>query len=102
QSSGIQQVNQAIGQMDDVTQQNAALVEQAAASAESLEEQAQQLSDSVNKFYVDETSGRQSNQARPMSVKPENAAVKIETYQSKAAVPKRPLQEKVSDEWEEF
>jgi len=36
QSSGIEQVNQAITQMDDVTQQNAALVEQAAAAAESL------------------------------------------------------------------
>lgn len=43
QSRGIEQVNQAITQMDDTTQQNAALVEQAAASAESLEEQAVQL-----------------------------------------------------------
>jgi methyl-accepting chemotaxis protein len=37
QSAGIEQVNQAISQMDDVTQQNAALVEQAAAAAESME-----------------------------------------------------------------
>ena len=36
QSSGIEQVNKAITQMDEVTQQNAALVEQAAAAAESL------------------------------------------------------------------
>jgi len=40
QSSGIEQVNQALVQMDEVTQQNAALVEQAAASAEAMEEQA--------------------------------------------------------------
>jgi methyl-accepting chemotaxis protein len=53
QSSGIEQVNQAIIQMDDVTQQNAALVEQAAASAESLEEQAQNLSVTVSSFKVD-------------------------------------------------
>jgi len=53
QTSGIEQVNQAIGQMDDVTQQNAALVEQAAASAESLEEQAQNLSVTVGGFKVD-------------------------------------------------
>jgi methyl-accepting chemotaxis protein len=39
--------------MDDVTQQNAALVEQAAAAAESLEEQAQSLSDTVAQFKVD-------------------------------------------------
>ncbi len=53
QSSGIEQVNQAIAQMDDVTQQNAALVEQAAAAAESLEEQAQNLSVTVDGFKVD-------------------------------------------------
>ena len=40
QSAGIEQVNQAVGQMDEITQQNAALVEQAAAAAESLQEQA--------------------------------------------------------------
>jgi methyl-accepting chemotaxis protein len=54
QSSGIEQVNQAIAQMDDVTQQNAALVEQAAAAAESLEEQSQNLVITVNSFKVDD------------------------------------------------
>jgi methyl-accepting chemotaxis protein len=52
QTSGIEQVNQAIIQMDDVTQQNAALVEKAAASAESLEEQTQNLSVTVGQFKV--------------------------------------------------
>ncbi|GAB7025050.1 methyl-accepting chemotaxis protein [Geotalea toluenoxydans] len=55
QSSGIEQVNTAITQMDDVTQQNAALVEQAAAAAESLEEQAGQLVQMVSRFKLDET-----------------------------------------------
>jgi methyl-accepting chemotaxis protein len=53
QTSGIEQVNQAIGQMDDVTQQNAALVEQAAAAAESLEEQTQNLAVTVAHFKLD-------------------------------------------------
>jgi methyl-accepting chemotaxis protein len=53
QSQGIEQVNAAITQMDDVTQQNAALVEEAAAAAESMEEQAQILSASVANFKVD-------------------------------------------------
>ena len=57
QTSGIEQVNQAITQMDNVTQQNAALVEQAAASAESLEEQAQQLSVTVSGFKLDNSAG---------------------------------------------
>ena len=43
QSSGIEQINEAVTQMDDVTQQNAALVEQAAAAAQALEEQADEL-----------------------------------------------------------
>ncbi|HZW24770.1 MAG TPA: methyl-accepting chemotaxis protein [Gallionella sp.] len=56
QSQGIEQVNTAITQMDEVTQQNAALVEEAAAAAESLEEQAQNLAVAVGTFKVDESS----------------------------------------------
>ena len=52
QSSGIDQVNLAVNQMDEVTQQNAALVEEAAAAAGSLEEQARQLSQAVSVFKL--------------------------------------------------
>ena len=55
QSQGIEQVNTAITQMDEVTQQNAALVEEAAAAAESLEEQAQNLATSVSVFKIDQS-----------------------------------------------
>ena len=57
QSSGIEQVNQAVTQMDEVTQQNAALVEEAAAAAESLEDQAQNLTQSVSAFKLSGVSG---------------------------------------------
>lgn len=50
QSAGILQVNQAIERMDDTTQQNAALVEEAAAASEALEQQAQHLASSVRGF----------------------------------------------------
>jgi len=50
QSTGIDQVNLAVAQMDEVTQQNAALVEQAAAAASSLEDQARRLSAAVAVF----------------------------------------------------
>jgi methyl-accepting chemotaxis protein len=53
QSAGIQLVNDAIIQMDDVTQQNTALVEEAAAAAESLMEQADELFNAVNVFSID-------------------------------------------------
>ncbi|MHA6847934.1 methyl-accepting chemotaxis protein [Ralstonia syzygii] len=52
QSSGIEQVNKAVTLMDEATQQNAALVEQAAAAAESLEEQAQALNEAIAAFRL--------------------------------------------------
>ncbi|MFC3661621.1 hypothetical protein ACFOM9_16290, partial [Luteimonas notoginsengisoli] len=50
--TGIEQVNQAITQMDEGTQQNAALVEEATAAARSLEEQAGQLVQTVAAFRI--------------------------------------------------
>ncbi|MEJ5112343.1 methyl-accepting chemotaxis protein [Erwinia billingiae] len=52
QSQGIEQVHLAVGQMDSVTQQNAALVEEASAASQSLQEQAQTLSNLVGAFKV--------------------------------------------------
>jgi methyl-accepting chemotaxis protein len=52
QSGELGQVNAAVTQLDQMTQQNAALVEQSAAAAESLREQAQRLADVVHKFNV--------------------------------------------------
>ena len=52
QSRGIAQVNLAITQMDDVTQQNAALVEEAAAASRSLEDQGRQLNTTVAAFRL--------------------------------------------------
>lgn len=54
QSSGIEQINQAITQMDDVTQQNAALVEEAAAATQALRDQAGKLVELVDVFKIDE------------------------------------------------
>ncbi|MFB9240550.1 methyl-accepting chemotaxis protein [Massilia antarctica] len=53
QSSGIEQINEAIVQMDALVQSNSSLVEQAAAAAESLEEQAGNLVETVKIFKVD-------------------------------------------------
>ena len=52
QSAGIEQVNQAINQMDEITQQNAALVEQSAAAAETLREQAVKQAQLVGAFKL--------------------------------------------------
>jgi methyl-accepting chemotaxis protein len=53
QSGGIEHVNRAISEMDQVTQQNAALVEEASAAAEAMQEQAATLADSVRLFKLD-------------------------------------------------
>ncbi len=58
QSQGIEQVHQAIGQMDEVTQQNAALVEEASSASRSLQEQAENLSALVSSFKVASTTER--------------------------------------------
>ena len=52
QSAGISQINDAVSEMDTLTQQNAALVEEAAAAAGSLQEQAEKLNDLVSVFRV--------------------------------------------------
>jgi aerotaxis receptor len=57
QASGIEQVNRAVGEMDEGTQHNAALVEQAAAAADSLNEQAAQLAQAVAVFQLPRASG---------------------------------------------
>ena len=66
QVTGIGQVNTAVTQIDQVTQQNAALVEQAAAAAASLESQAQRLQGSVSLFRLPTQLGHAEEQLRPV------------------------------------
>jgi methyl-accepting chemotaxis protein len=87
QSDGIEQVNQAIGQMDNVTQQNAALVEEAAASTEAMQEQARALSELVSVFKLD----RNSQQATPAPAPQRPAAPQRQPKPSaQPALPARP------------
>ncbi len=81
QSAGIEQVNQAIGHIDEMTQQNAALVEQAMAAAASLQDQAETLVQAVSVFKL-ETGTHASEALRPMlrqaaPTKPPAAPIKI-------------------------
>jgi len=63
QSGGIDQVNKALSQMDEVTQQNSALVEQNAATAKNLEQQSTAMSNRVGAFKVDGMSLNDENSA---------------------------------------
>ena len=98
QSAGIEQVNLAITQMDEVTQQNAALVEEAAAAAESLEEQAQNLSASVATFKLDDSV---VSSKRGPSVPARRIAASAAALVRKS--PAKKIAAKPQDgEWEEF
>ena len=65
QASGIDQVNRAVAQMDEVTQQNAALVEEAAAAAGSMQDQARELVRAVGVFRLAEDSARRGQDPAP-------------------------------------
>jgi methyl-accepting chemotaxis protein-1 (serine sensor receptor) len=79
QSSGIEQVALAVTQMDEVTQQNAALVEEAAAAAQSLEDQAGALKAAVSVFQLND--GGMEGVKAPLSAKAARAVPRV------AAVP---------------
>jgi methyl-accepting chemotaxis protein-2 (aspartate sensor receptor) len=71
QSEGISQVNTAVNQLDQMTQQNAALVEQSAAAAQSMRDQAQRLSGAVQVFKL----GAPGHGATPAIGAPQHAAI---------------------------
>ena len=107
QTTGIEQVNSAIAQMDEVTQQNAALVEQAAAAANSMQEQASILSQVVSVFKVGQ---QQASQAAPRPAQhpaarpatPPPAARRIAIAKPAPARPAKDVSKAEAGEWEQF
>ncbi len=92
QSAGISQVNSSIANLDQMTQQNAALVEQSAAAAQSMREQAEQLAQAVSVFKVN---GMAAMAPRPvMDVTPRAEPAKPLVSQPAAALPSAPAVEK--------
>jgi methyl-accepting chemotaxis protein len=121
QSAGIAQVNTSIIEMDAMTQQNAALVEEAAAAAQSLQDQASELAHVVSIFKlvegeeahvtqhsVLETAPQAAPKPRPAPArpaKPGKPAIKRAVAAAPAAPapkPKKIANANASDEWEEF
>jgi methyl-accepting chemotaxis protein len=121
QTKGIEQVNVAVTQMDEVTQQNAALVEQATAAAQAMSDQAESLRAAVSIFRVDAAQQAVQHTARSVRMKPARAIAtsrkpapsqsKPVTTFAKAAVssltaptqPKeRELQSAGADTWQTF
>jgi len=86
QASGIEQVNKAITMMDDVTQQNAALVEEASAAAQALTEQASNLTQLISRYRVGEGSSAEAPRPAARPAQPHTAAPAVERR-----APTRPL-----------
>ncbi|WP_033567718.1 methyl-accepting chemotaxis protein [Dickeya undicola] len=95
QSRGITQVGQAISEMDSVTQQNAALVQQASAAASSLEEQAMVLTRAVSAFKLIGHHQDKGYTPAPLAPKPQLAT-------STAALSSSSSTKSGSDNWETF
>ncbi len=108
QTQGIEQVTKAVGQMDEMTQQNAALVEEAAAASESLDEQGKNLQRLMSFFSVDgavETSEPVAEvKVTPKKVSTPKKAKPVAKKRKATAKPK-PAPVAASqddDEWDEF
>jgi methyl-accepting chemotaxis protein len=104
QSSGIQQVNKAVTQLDEITQQNAALVEEATTASEAMKEQALSLKEHVDFFNRSKTNLMTAEQTRTRGkVAPRkgngSATAAKETPKSRDTSPKNKQRE---GEWHDF
>jgi methyl-accepting chemotaxis protein len=78
QSSGIEQVNKAVMQMDEMTQQNAALVEEATAASQSMADQARDLTTMMDRYNLNESSAGSAVTSSARRAEPAAAAPKAE------------------------
>ncbi len=95
QTSGIDQVNTAVSEMDDMTQQNAALVEEASAAGEAMAEQARGMNAMMDFFVVDGMGHVQALSAPP-------ASQTVGRVTSASASSSRLSSADADDVWEEF
>jgi aerotaxis receptor len=108
QNSGIEQINQAVTQMDDVTQQNAALVEQAAAAAASLEQQANELVGAISIFHLSRSDAKKSQSVTRLANKKNATFAGLDENNTvQADSTKLPKRKKVAaggshNQWSEF
>jgi methyl-accepting chemotaxis protein len=110
QSSGIEQVNKAVMQMDQTTQQNAALVEEASAASQAIVEQAQALNGMIARYNVGGESGKPAAKAAAASAERRSAArpwanraaPAAGSGRTAAAEPARKVASGDDAEWKEF
>ncbi len=101
QSSGIEQVNQAVAQMDDITQQNAALAEQAAAGSIAMSEQSTNMTQLLSFFRVNSKGASAINKPVGGSKTPP-VSTKVIAKKPAAHLSSSKFKSDSSEEWEEF
>ena len=97
QATSISEVNNAVSQMDEMTQQNAALVEQAAASSESLRGQSSVLTQNLLSFQLDDLVANEAELVQQQPMQSQAASVKLQP--SDRLQPQSPS---ATDDWESF
>ncbi|RYB01818.1 chemotaxis protein, partial [Lichenibacterium ramalinae] len=109
QASGLDQVNGAINQMDQVTQQNAAMVEESTAASRALASETEELMRLIGHFQVGEAAGRPARAprptgpslGRPAAARPA-AALKVVGRGGAALMPAALVTTPEAAAWEEF
>ena len=103
QSNGIDEINRAVAQMDEVTQQNASLVEEAAAAAESLQAQSDELAKRMSAFQLDDDKQVELEVGHRTSKReqPSKTVTKIIEKASRAA-PAGSGRKEAEAQWEDF
>ena len=91
QSSSLVQINEAIGSLDQVTQQNAAMVEEATAAARSLSDESRNMSDLIARFRLN---GQPSGASAPRAV--------VQLRPSRQAKPDSAPSAEAAADWTEF
>jgi len=110
QATGLQQVNTAVNQMDQVTQQNAAMVEESTAASHSLSQEADALAASVSRFRTGHASSSASSPVAARKSAPASAQVRtpqpvaqtVAALRHTGGAARKPALAVVTDGWEEF
>ncbi len=109
QSSGVEQINKALGQMDEVTQQNSALVEENAATAKTLEGQAKAMDERLAFFRIAENDAHRGAGEAAVASLPEHKAPALQPAPAAKARtngasrnPIRRMQGALAEAWKDF
>ena len=102
QASGLQQVNTAVNQMDQVTQQNAAMVEEATAASHALAGEADGLARLISRFEVGEQAPVEAVQRPAPRTAPAPASRPSMSYSTRGALALKPQSRPEEDGWDEF